>query len=41
MLNVLLIGAGGQAKVIIDILRAKKNFNLVGVIDKKYSNINL
>jgi len=35
-MNILLIGAGGQARVIIDILQYDKNINLIGIIDKQF-----
>ncbi len=36
-MNIILIGAGGQARVIIDILQYDKNNKLVGIIDKQFS----
>ncbi|MGM0502721.1 MAG: acetyltransferase [Bacillota bacterium] len=39
MKNIVLIGAGGHCKVVIDIIQQNENYNLVGLIDKDHQNI--
>ena len=33
--NIILIGAGGHAKVCIDVIESEKKFKIVGLIDNK------
>jgi sugar O-acyltransferase (sialic acid O-acetyltransferase NeuD family) len=35
--KIVLVGAGGHAKVIIDIIKSRSNYEIVGVTDKDYS----
>ena len=35
MFDIVIIGAGGHAKMIIDIINADKTFNIVGIVDVK------
>jgi sugar O-acyltransferase (sialic acid O-acetyltransferase NeuD family) len=37
MEKIILVGAGGHCKVIIDIIKSTKNYNIVGVTDKTYA----
>ena len=35
MKNIIIIGGGGHAKVLIDLIRTLKNFKIGGIIDPK------
>ena len=35
--NILIVGAGGHAKVVIDIIKCEGKYNIIGIIDNKFS----